>query len=70
MSRLRGNPDNHTCQEDLGFDSNGQQRGVCGESAVIRCNACKKYFCEECWHDHFEMTAVLRRLPTLKVKGG
>ncbi len=29
-----------------------QDRGMCQDSAVIRCNRCKKYFCEECWIDH------------------
>ncbi len=60
MSRLRGNPKKHTCQNDLGneFDKNKNKtwRGLCGEPAVIRCNYCKEYFCEECWQDHLEMT--------------
>ncbi len=34
-------------------------RGVCGAPAVIRCNACKEYFCEEDWLDHLEMTVVV-----------
>lgn len=31
----------------------------CGDPAIIRCNACKKEFCEECWVDHLEMTVVV-----------
>ena len=55
MSRLRTNPQNHKCENDL---SNFEEpnRGLCGEKAVIRCNHCKKYFCEECWDFHLHMT--------------
>ncbi len=62
MSRLRGNPTGKTCQQDLGVDKvEGKllSRGVCAEPAVIRCNACKQYFCDECWIDHLEMSVVL-----------
>ena len=31
-------------------------RGQCDLMAVIRCNACKQEFCEECWEDHLHMT--------------
>ncbi len=58
MSRLRTLPSTRKCQEQLGLDGNGHDRGVCDEPAVIRCNACKQYFCEECWSDHLEMTVV------------
>jgi hypothetical protein len=54
MSRLRTNPKRHTCQQEYG--GYGEESGICGELATIRCNHCKKYFCEECWQDHFEMT--------------
>lgn len=59
MSRLRTNPDKHTCEEWLGIDEDKKDRGKCGEPAVIRCNACRKYFCEECWIDHLEMSIVM-----------
>lgn len=63
MSRLRTNPKKHTCQQDLGKELDGdggiRERGICGEPAAIRCNACKKYFCEECWQDHLHMTLVM-----------
>ena len=62
MSRLRTNPNKHTCQQWLGLEGADRHgRGICGEFAVIRCNACKKYFCEECWIGHFEMTTVENR---------
>lgn len=65
MSRLRVFPTKHRCQSELGkFDKGNPNYGVapveCGEPAVIRCNACRKYFCEECWVDHLEMTVVER----------
>lgn len=59
MSRLRGNPQKHTCEAWLGVDDNKQDRGDCGEKAVIRCNACKGYFCEECWEEHLHMSVVV-----------
>lgn len=59
MSRLRTNPEKHTCQNLLGVDSQGHDHGVCGEPAVIRCNACQRYFCEYCWQDHLEMSVVV-----------
>ncbi len=52
MSRLRGNPNKQTCQDVV-------MGKTCGELAVIRCNSCKKYFCEECWDFHLEMTLVV-----------
>lgn len=59
MSRLRGNPQNRRCQNWLGLlPQYGEGGGLCGEAAVIRCNACKEYFCEECWEFHLEMTIV------------
>ena len=54
MSKLRGNPQKHTCQQYLDKD-----RGVCGEPAVYRCNACREYYCLECWIDHLEMSVVM-----------
>jgi hypothetical protein len=60
MSRLRENPKKIKCQQWLGFDSDGTDRGICQDLAVIRCNACKSYYCEECWADHLEMTVVVR----------
>lgn len=63
MSRLRKLPSKHTCQSVLGaFDLSNPNLGretVCGNPAVIRCSACKEYFCEECWQDHYEMTVVV-----------
>jgi len=64
VSRLRTNPQQHKCQSEIGaFDVGNPNLGTptaCGEPAVIRCNACKQYFCEECWSDHFEMTVVVQ----------
>jgi len=60
MSRLRSNPKKITCQAEPGAFDIGSKPGPCGDLAVIRCNACKKYFCEECWIDHFEMTVVVK----------
>ncbi len=54
MSRLRSNPLKKTCQDVI----LGKE---CGELAVIRCNACKKYFCEECWEFHLHMTVVTKK---------
>jgi hypothetical protein len=54
MSKLRGNPKKHTCQQFL-----DEERGVCGDPAVYRCNACREYFCLECWIDHLEMSMVM-----------
>lgn len=66
MSRLRKLPSKHTCQAVFGdFDLSNPHPGhktVCGEPAVVRCNACKWYFCEECWSDHLEMTVVVSEL--------
>ena len=62
MSRLRKLPSVHKCQDWLGLDNSGKDRGVCGESAAIRCNACKMYFCKECWSDHLEMTVVVKEV--------
>ena len=59
MSRLRNNPRKHTCQQQLGFGKDHIDLGICGDPAVIRCNACKEYFCEECWEFHLEMTVVV-----------
>ena len=62
MSRLRSNPQNRRCQAHMGNDfSSGTKvdRGLCGDRAVIRCNACQEYFCEECRVDHLEMTVVM-----------
>ena len=59
MSRLRVIPSKHKCQDWIGLlPQYGEGGHYCGESAVIRCNACKEYFCEECWVDHLEMTVV------------
>lgn len=58
MSRLRKLLNDKQCEQDLGYDAGGDYRGFCADSAVIRCNACGKYFCEECWQDHLEMTIV------------
>jgi hypothetical protein len=58
MSRLRGNPHKRTCGNWLGVDGDKQDRGLCGDPAVIRCNSCKGYFCEECWEDHLHMSVV------------
>ena len=58
MSRLRTNPHNHTCQHWLGLDNDKKDRGTCGELAVIQCNTCRLYFCEECWANHLEMIIV------------
>ncbi len=58
MSRLRKFPTKHKCEQKLLLDENGKDRGICNEPAVIRCNACRQYFCEECWTDHWEMTIV------------
>ena len=33
-------------------------QGACGDVAAVRCNACRKEFCEECWTNHLEMTVV------------
>ena len=64
MSRLRTNPKQHKCQSEFGaFDRSNPNPGkpnACGKPAVIRCNACKQYFCEECWSDHLEMTVVMQ----------
>jgi hypothetical protein len=49
----------HQCEQDLGYDANGDYRGFCADIATIRCNACGKYFCEECWQDHLEMTVEI-----------
>ena len=43
----------------MGVDKDKNDLGLCGELAVIRCNACKEYFCEECWAEHLEMTVVI-----------
>ena len=58
MSRLRINPTNHKCENWLGLETAPilRDRGVCGGLAVIRCNACKMYFCQECWDDHLHMS--------------
>ena len=56
MNEMR--KDSHQCEQDLGYDSNGDYRGFCAETATIRCDACGKYFCNECWPDHLEMTVV------------
>ena len=61
MSRLRKFPTKHRCQQDLWFDCNGVVRVGCGEPAVIRCNACRLYFCEGCWQDHVEMTVAYEK---------
>jgi len=62
MSRLRTNPNRYTCQQWIGLlPKYGKGGHYCDELAVIRCNACKQYFCEECWQDHFEMTVVVER---------
>ena len=45
MSKLRGNPKEHKCE--------------CGELATYRCNACREYFCDDCFTDHLEMTVVM-----------
>jgi len=63
VSKLR--TDKHKCEEWLGLDSNSidgcyYDRGICGEVAVYRCNACRKYFCLECWEFHLHMTVVER----------
>ncbi len=62
MSRLRKLPSKHTCQNVIGAsDLHMVGTGydiVCKRPAVICCNACKQYFCEECWSDHLEMTVV------------
>jgi len=50
--------DSHQCEQDLGYDANGDYRGFCADPATIRCDACAKYFCDECWLDHLEMTVV------------
>jgi hypothetical protein len=60
MSKLRSNPKKKICQNWLGVDKNKNDSGLCGELAVIRCNACKQYYCEECWIDHLESTIVVR----------
>jgi len=56
VSKLRGSPKKIICQEWLGKDNEGNDRGLCRELAYIKCNACKQYFCEECWYDHLHMT--------------
>lgn len=56
MSKLRSSK--HLCVDWLGLDENGNDRGLCGEIATYRCNACKLTFCDECWSDHLEMTVV------------
>jgi len=61
MSKLRKLPSKHQCEQDLGYDDNGDYRGFCADPAVIRCNACGRYFCEECWHDHLEMTVTAQK---------
>ena len=61
MSHLRKFPNKYKCQNWLGYGKDSNDRGICGEPAVIRCNACKEYFCEECWQDHLEMTVVVQR---------
>lgn len=61
MSRLRNNPQKHKCHNWLGkrYSNNDfVDLGFCGDLAVIRCNACKNYFCQECWEDHLHMTIV------------
>ena len=65
MSKLRKFPTRHTCQAFL-----GKGHGICGEPAIIRCNACRLYFCEECWQDHLEMSVVTvsRQVEPLKEK--
>jgi hypothetical protein len=56
LSRLRKFPNDHRCEQDLGYDAEGDYRGFCADPAVIRCNACHRCFCEECWQDHLELT--------------
>lgn len=62
MSRLRTNSAKHKCENWLGLEVIlvPVDRGVCGELAVIRCNACKMYFCQDCWDDHLHMTIEVR----------
>lgn len=55
MSKLR--TDKWKCTQWLGRD-NGVDRGVCGDTATYRCNACRQEFCEECWLTHLEMSMV------------
>lgn len=74
MSRLRNNPKKMLCQDWLGVDKDKNDLGLCGELAVIRCNACKQYFCEDCWSFHLEMTVVVKRedkflLPVARPQG-
>lgn len=57
MSKLRTNK--WKCQNWLGLNKDGGNLGLCGETATYRCNACRNYFCDECWIDHLEMSAVL-----------
>ncbi len=54
MSKLRSN--NWKCQQYL-----DDERGVCGEIATYRCNACKETYWDECWIDPLEMTVVVSR---------
>ena len=57
VSKLRSNK--WRCEEQLGYDSEGKDRGICGDVAAYRCNACRKRFCLECWADHLEMSVVM-----------
>lgn len=53
MSRLRSKK--WKCEQQLASDGS-----KCGEIATYRCNACKEYFCDECFIDHLHMTVVVR----------
>lgn len=65
MSKLRTNPKKKTCENWLGLETIPvpRDRGVCGDLAVIRCNACKMYFCQECWEGHLHMTVCEEERP-------
>ena len=55
VSKLRS--EKWKCSQWFGRD-NGVDRGLCGDVAAYRCNACRKEFCLECWIDHLHMSIV------------
>lgn len=52
MSRLRGNPQRIICHGP-----------GCIELAVIRCNSCKEYFCDDHWTEHLLNTVTVAKAP-------
>ncbi len=56
MSKLRS--DKWSCQNVLEGSEKHPPIVVCGDIATYRCNACRQYFCDECWSFHLEMSVV------------